>query len=530
MNGSNLSEPTLKYGRSELYLKKSRKYVGLKPARGLEKHFGSLTMATFSSSQEDVDKLGGFGLFDAESANLPAEDTLDELRRNTVVETGTHVFYSSDDDVPWVPTGRVFVTFAADADKTQAQTLLAQHNLQIVEARGPRELIVKVTRQSANPVKTAALLQQSALVEVAEPDLATPGQLHAFALPSDNLLNDQWHLRNTGRHRNSEIGFKAGADARVVAAWEAAQTLGSAQVIIAVIDDGFDLEHPDLSGTGKIVAPWDFRGNDERPAFDPFRKEWHGTACAGIAAGNANGMGVVGAAPQAKLMPVRWGLDLSDANVEAWFDYITAQGAWVVSCSWGGRARNFPLSERKRRAIERCAGDGRIGKGCVICFASGNDGSQINNPAGGSVNGFAIHPDVIAVGACTSLDEISDKTNFGAEISVCAPSSGRGGWGLLTTDARGQFSRNGMLFDAGYKQGDYYYDFEGTSGATPLVAGICALILSVKPDLTAQDVKSLIQRTARKIGPENAYGANGHSRVYGFGCVDAEAAIRSLLS
>jgi subtilisin family serine protease len=524
-----MKETRLKYGQSELYLRKSERYVGLKPMRGQERHFRALTMATFSASQDSAEKLGGFGLFDAEAAGVPMEETLDDLRENTVVDTGTHVFHSSDDDVPWVPTGRIFVAFKKDSERSQVNALLMEQNLQIVDARNPRELIVKVTRASANPVKTADSLQRSSLVEFAEPDLATPGYLYSFALPNDSLLADQWHLRNTGRHRNSEIGFVAGADARVVTAWEAAQTLGSAQVIVAVIDDGFDLEHPDLLGMGKIVAPRDFRGNDEVPSPDLFRREWHGTACAGIAVGNANGTGIVGAAPHARLMPVRWGWDLSDASVEAWFDYVTAQGAWVVSCSWGGRARNFPLSEIKHRAIERCARNGRLGKGCVICFAVGNDGRDINKPAAGSVNGFAIHPDVIAVGASTSLDELSDKTNFGNEISVCAPSSGRGGWGLLTTDVSGQYSRNGVLLEAGYTQGPYYFDFEGTSGANPLVAGICALILSINPDLTAREVKSLIERTARKIGRQDSYDDSGHSREFGFGCIDAETAVRELL-
>jgi subtilisin family serine protease len=83
--------------------------------------------------------------------------------------------------------------------------------------------------------------------------------------------------------------------------------LGNPQVVVAVIDDGFDLTHPDLSENGKIVSPKDFTRNSNNPSPDPLNKDWHGTACAGVAVGSANNSGIVGAAPNCRLMPVRWG-------------------------------------------------------------------------------------------------------------------------------------------------------------------------------------------------------------------------------
>ncbi len=91
--------------------------------------------------------------------------------------------------------------------------------------------------------------------------------------------------------------------------------------------------------------------------------------------------------------------------------------------------------------------------------------------------------------------------------------------GILTTDVRGNL---------GYGPGDFTYDFGGTSSATPLVAGICALILSIKPSLTSAEVKDLIRTTARKIGKPADYTANGHSIFYGYGCIDALSAIKKL--
>jgi subtilisin family serine protease len=321
------------------------------------------------------------------------------------------------------------------------------------------------------------------------------------------------------------MGFKKGADARVVSAWIAGQSVGSPQVIVAVIDDGFDLSHPDLSGPGKFVHAWDFTRNSASPLPDPKSEDWHGTACAGVAVGRAGGGGILGAAPGSSLMPVRWGPNLSDSQIENWFGYVTQRGAWVVSCSWGAAAEFFPLSTRAKRALSKCARDGRSGKGAVLIFAAGNSNHDINDPGRGTLDGFAVHPDVIAVAASTSRDTRSNYSNFGKEIWICAPSSGAGGWGILTADVTGSWSDNGVETPLGYDPSDYTYEFGGTSSACPLVAGVCALILSAKPDLTALDVREILRETARPIGPRNGY-KNGHSVSFGYGCIDAEAAVQ----
>ncbi|WP_228038773.1 S8 family peptidase [Nostoc sp. LEGE 12450] len=459
------------------------------------------------------------------------ENTLDTLRNNAVVASGTHVFYTSEDEVPFVPTGQLYVICADDADPEKCQQLLEEHNLEFIEARGERKFIVQVTSESENPIKTAQSLQQSPLITVAEPDLATFGKLKVFTTPLDSLLRDQWHLRNTGFHRGTSQGFLKGADARVIDAWESSQTLGSPGVIVAVIDDGFDLSHPEFVGNGKVVAPRDFTRNSLDPQPDFLQEDWHGTACAGVAVGNANSSGIVGAAPSCRLMPVRWGRDLSDREIENWFGYVREQEAWLVSCSWGAAANYFPLSTRAFDAIAQCAREGRNGLGCVICFAAGNSNHNINDPTSRTLDGFAIHPDVIAVAACTSRDQRSNYSNYGKEISICAPSSGSGGWGITTSDVIGQYTdRNGNQREAGYSIGAYTNDFGGTSSACPLVAGICALILSIKPQLTAAQVKELIQRTARRIGDPASYDNQGHSMFYGYGCIDTASAVKALLS
>lgn len=500
----------LTYGGARLELTKSDRLIGIKPRAGRTKALkGEIQALQEQLPVHDWGSLGGFELLEM-GGRADAGDRLDDLRHHSAVAAGTHVFHSSDDGVPFVPTGNLFIEVRDKTGKQDCQELLDRHHLEFVTAPRRNEMVVRITPQSANPVKVAAALQQSPLVAVAEPELATPGQLKAFVLPSDSLNSNQWYLRNTGFHRGTDAVFTQGADARVVSAWETADTMGARQVVVAVIDDGFDLDHPDM-----IVEPWDFTRNSAAPLPDPEENDGHGAACAGLAIGRGDGGRILGAAPGCRFMPLRWGRWLCDSTVEAWFDWATSHGAWVISCSWGAAANVFPLSTRMRRGLDRSAHEGRNGLGCVIVFAAGNGDRAVNDPERQMLDGFACHPAVIAVAASTSRDQRAPYSNYGKEIWVCAPSSGAGGAGILNADE--------PAHSPGRIEGEYSFDFGGTSGACPLVAGICALILSTDPTLTAQEVKQILARSARRIG--DGYDADGHSIHFGYGCVDAEAAV-----
>jgi subtilisin family serine protease len=514
----------LTYGGRPLTLTKSASLVALRPRTGMRQMMNRAVAGAIGARGDlGAERLAGFDVLDTFAPPEETDRQLNRLRESVAVATGSHVFHTADDGVPFVPTGVIYIEFQEGSGAEARQAVLDQCRLQVVETRGADAMIARTTPDSPNPVKVAATLQRLAAVSVAEPELASPARIKAFVAPQDALLADQWHLRNVGFHRGRPDGFLAGADARVVAAWERSGSIGSPAVVLAMIDDGFDLDHPDFSGNGKVVHPWDFSRNSKDPS--PDIGDAHGTACAGVALGRAGNGGIVGASPGSTLMPVRWGPDLSDGQVEAWFDYVTGRGAWVVSCSWGAAAKSFPLSTRIRKAITRCATAGRNGKGCVIVFAAGNSNHDINNPAGGTLDGFAIHPDVIAVAASNSRDQRSNYSNYGAEIALCAPSSGAGGWGVLTADATDLSTVTGAGVQRGYAAGDYYYDFGGTSSACPLVAGVCALVLAANPGLDARAVRDVLQSTARKIGDAAGY-EDGHSRYFGHGCVDAEAAVR----
>lgn len=532
----------LKIGRSTLELTQSETLVAVADAPPGQRTTGFAPAAAVTGvGGEEVMKLAGFKIISV--ANGPVNAT-GALRRLSLAPGGpvsAAVYHTSDDGVPFVPTGEIYLEFNEDLSGSESNKVLANNNLEYVKTSGKNGVIVRLVAGDA--VDVCAKLQSEGAVKVAEPSLATPAAIKAavapaqVTLPNDALLARQWHLENMGQIDGSSLGLLAGADARVVAAWRASQELGDPSITVAVIDDGFDVGHPDFGPANRIVSPFDFTRNstDVRPGpgraptpSDP-GGDWHGTSCAGVAVARADADGVVGAAPNCQLMPVRWGPYIDDNQIESWFSHVTANGADVVSCSWGVQARVFALSTRMHNAIEECATDGRGGLGCVVVFAAGNSNRDIDNPPY-SLDGFATHPNVIAVAASTSVDTKAHYSNFGDAISICAPSSGAGGRGVLTADVRGTYvaSDDGRTYNAGYSSGAFTSDFGGTSSACPLVAGICALTLSINSRLTAAEVKALLERTARRIGSDGQYDQNGHSRVFGYGCVDAEAVVQEL--
>ncbi|GAB4263231.1 MAG: hypothetical protein Kow0092_14030 [Deferrisomatales bacterium] len=428
-----------------------------------------------------------------------------------------HVYHMpGDPDGLMIPTDTIYLELDPEAEPDQINELLREHALELMPADDgtPHAFVARLTSQSrANPIKIANALRKSPAVVLAEPDFSMKIQFTAYR-PADPLFPSQWHLENRGG-----FGLTAGADVRAPDAWEI--TRGDRAVVVCVMDDGVQVDHPDFDAPGKIVAPFDFGENDPDPT--PVHvDDNHGTACAGVAVAEENGRGVVGIAPRCALMPIRTSGMISNQTIRDLFDYARTQGADVISCSWGVATRFFTLSTPMIRAIGRAAREGRGGRGCVIVFAAGNEDSPIDGEKDGVRvrSGFAMHPDVIAVAASNSHDVRSHYSNYGPQVWVCAPSSGSGGRRIVTTDRTG---------GAGYQSGDYTTTngFGGTSSSTPLVAGVCGLILSVNPELTAAEVKDILRVTADRIDEAHgAYDAEGHSDWYGYGRVNALAAVR----
>jgi subtilisin family serine protease len=148
-----------------------------------------------------------------------------------------------------------------------------------------------------DPLKIAAKLQQRDEIEALEPDLSF--EVARQHTPADTLYREQWHLENG----DDDLGLVAEAEVKTEEAWK--HTRGSREITVCIIDDGFDLEHPEFKAPTKIVAPRDFGQQD----FDPnpvLENDNHGTSCDGVALTEENGEGIVGLAPQYAFMPVRF--------------------------------------------------------------------------------------------------------------------------------------------------------------------------------------------------------------------------------
>lgn len=524
---------SLRIGNSAVRLMRSETQIAIRPNLGMGRSMlNELRSIAARLPFERRGRLERFELVDIRAAKEEMSRVRTFLRGVASIDQAVPVYHTSADAVPFVPVGTIYLGFKPGVAPAARQKLLDDHALELVAAEPNNFFTVRLTKPGTDAVELAAELQKDANVAVAEPDLVTTKRTRQFVAPQDELLARHWHLNNTGSFNGEALGFQKGADARVIAAWKLLGNLGSSDVVIGIIDDGFDLTHPDLSD--KAVHPWDFVRNSSDvspgpPLEDSDEGDWHGTACAGIAVGKAQGGQIIGAAPNAKLLPIRMNPDLSPVQVAKWFDHMTDNGAWIVSCSWSAEAKVYPLCQRIVDAIARCARQGRNGKGCVVLFASGNSSLGVNDPPT-SLNGFAIHPDVIAVAASTSRDEHADYSNFGKEIAVCAPGGGNGGWNIITSDATGtRADAGGIAHSNGYVSGDYHEHFKGTSSACPLVAGVCALVLGANPALTAAEVRDIIRSTARKIGSPGDY-VNGHSVKFGHGCADAERAVAEALA
>ncbi len=329
-------------------------------------------------------------------------------------------------------------------------------------------------------------------------------------------------------------------------AW--ALTRGSDAITIAILDDGVDIDHPELApnihrrpvrgqkrdqyGRDFTLEPRAAGHYDPRPkAFHDNHNDvrWndiHGTACAGVAAGT--GPHAYGIAPGCRLLPVkifralppsvdpRGNLAMArDSDVAAAIRYAAlAARADVLCCAWEG---TDGLARALAPAFRDARRDGRDGKGAVVVCAAGNHMQErIAYPAWDD--------NAIGVGASTDADTWARYSHTGPELCVVAPSNG-GKRGIFTTDV--SISRRGHNLgdDASGDDGLFCDNFGGTSSATALVAGLCGLLLSLKPAMTPDDVRAILTSSAKKIGPASAYKPNGHSNRYGYGRIDAAKAV-----
>jgi subtilisin family serine protease len=366
--------------------------------------------------------------------------------------------------------------------------------------------------------------------EMDEVVFATPNFVSEFrrALTRSRPLPAQWHLHNLGR----VTGQKKGEDVDALEAWK--HTKGKRAIVIAILDDGVDVGHRDLRSRiwrNPVAAAKDrygrdfFLRDDDPGHYDPrpkrFRRPFdqlagndiHGTPCAGVAA--ASGNVAFGIAWRSRILPVKifHADDLAQDERVADAIRYAALHADILSCSWsGGTSPDIEL------ALEDVGRLGRAGRGSAVFCATGNDQhAPVAYPAS--------DPNAIAVGASTDQGKLAWYSNVGPEVDFVAPSNG-GKRGIFTTDV-GRVDRgfNLGVADRGGKDGLYTSEFGGTSSATPLAAGVAALVLSMNPNLSRDDLRLLLRESADKIG--SGYNRRGHSRDFGYGRVNAARAVEA---
>lgn len=430
----------------------------------------------------------------------------------------------------WIATHQIVAQVVDGLSSFDLDALWAFYGLERVERIDwlPRAYLLQLTPVATVDTVTLA----NTLVEDGQAVFAHPNFMRKLAHrssilePAPMFADRFWHLR----------------DIDAFAAWQI--TTGSPDIAIAVIDDGVDVDHQAFAGRSLYHYNAIDKSNNPRPPADAVESNLHGTACAGLALGAAmQAIGTSGVAPGCRLMAVRL-LErvIPSAAQQAINQALTGQdklavsralsvvqpyreaksiqwaadsGADVISNSWGppdGKAKygnTYPMDDITQLAVAHAVEKGRSGKGCVICWAAGNGDETI------SVDGYASHPDVLAVAACTSDGKRAPYSDYGPEVGIAAPGGGYSE-GLLTTvsvDLSGHVN--------------YRHDFNGTSAATPIVAGVAALLLSRYPNLTRGEVIDILKTTADKIDVEGgSYDEAGHSDYYGYGRINAVKALQ----
>ena len=344
-------------------------------------------------------------------------------------------------------------------------------------------------------------------VVYAEPDL----RMVPLRVPNDTSYSQQWHY------------FEAAGGINLPAAWD--RTVGSASITVAVIDTGL-VAHPDLAG--RSVAGWDFITNlttaqdgdgRDADASDPgdygcngtSSSSWHGTHVAGtIGAASDNGSGVAGVNWTSKIQPLRvlgrcGGYTSDIADSMRWASGIAVAGvpanatpARVLNLSLGGAGS---CGNTFQNAINDV-----VARGTVVVVAAGNSNIDASGASPANCNG------VVTVGATTRSGARASFSNWGAKVALSAP-----GVSILST------LNTGSTVPAAPS----YASYSGTSMATPHVAGVVSLMLSLNPALTPAQVLTMLKSSARAF-PVGT-GADCTVALCGAGIVDAAAALAAAL-
>lgn len=441
------------------------------------------------------------------------------------IATTHHAYYQEETDESFDITDRILVTFKTPPEDAELDIFIGKYALRQLAKYSDIDFLFQLTNDTGlNPVKLIVKITETEPnIAFAEHDLNMKVKKYALAMPNDIKYINQWHLHT---HTTTSLNYDPRSSTRCEEAWQLLDNFGKPDVVISLSDDGCKLSHSDFDSVGKFAAWGYFQGsrlvtNNDIGAVPSMMYEQganHGTSCAGVIAGEADGVLTVGAAPNCSLLPIKWQSDspyllISDSKILTALNFIKDK-ADVFSNSWGG-SPDMQLSVQVINLISQLTQTGgKRGKGIVFLWAAGNENCPIDHT--GTINipyddgwnamgtqwvgvskskvfshNLTTIPGVMHIAALASNAQRSHYSNYGKSISLCAPSSnGHEYWrmtvkgiGIVTTDGEGQLFTN---------------SFGGTSSATPLVAGIAGLVISANQNLTALEVINILEQTASK--------------------------------
>ena len=519
-------------------------------------------------------------------SNITAADTMDnavrieeELTKSPSIKVAGPILQMNDDSLSFL-TNEIVVKLKTDVNKEEEiSSIINQYNLELIRTipyLNSTFILSTKTQANYNILNICEQIVQSGKVEYAEPNIYST-VVEDSVTPSDFLFPQQWHISTS--NISSAWSILNGINPDI--------TFGSPNIIIAVVDSGIDANHPDFNGrlsngNSKIYKVYDFANmvsnNDDLDGT-------HGTCCAGVAAGCINNPseltgeneGVAGAAGNCRVMGIRYPGGAPESTFAAaylWaagFDPNSSisgipsipgfptpinPGADIITNSYGAFTRS-PISGVMADTFNFLTTNGRNGKGTLLFFSAGNANTDftLERP-------WASYNKTVAISASSLANDASTEvratySNYGGIgiIDTCAPSHDEyvGGsplhnppfhHAITTATIRGR----GDL--PGHTGGNLNYTsaFGGTSSATPLSAGIAALVLTANPDLNWTEVRDILRDTAVKIDANNTdpigrwedingntssdpgYLGPDYSKWYGYGRIDAAAAIRMALN
>ncbi len=438
-----------------------------------------------------------------------------------------HAYQTKTNQEAFLITDRVFVHFKRQPTQKTLNKFIAKYNLVLLEKYSPKDFLLQLTdNTNMNPVKLVVLLtEKESLIESAGHDLNIRVVKYQALLPTDSSYIQQWHLHD----RLVDADFDSRASSNCEQAWNLLGNYGNSAVVVAVTDDGCRLDHADFNSSNKFAAWGYFQGRrlinnidfQANPNSMYQSGNDHGTSCAGVIAGEADAVKTVGAAPDTGLLPIKWesgdggSLFISDSKLLTALDFI-ADKVEVMSNSWGNSPRSLWENQVINRIEQLSLNGGKRGKGIVFLWAAGNENCPIQLDSDIPIpytNGVEFRPNqivwkgvrsarifqhnltnlsgVMHIAALSSTAQRSHYSNYGPGISLTAPSSNS------HTYYRMQIAGLGVTTTTGAGSG-VTDSFGGTSSATPLVAGIAALVIAANPNLTAAEVITLLKETASK--------------------------------